>query len=152
MTPANILSVMQLAYNYVQRDLAAAQAAMKTMSAVYNADIGPRMKETAEFLLLLDEANADMEDLLDTHKQLKEQCDFNIRRQKQWRIMACKACIGGADIDDLIQQSFFDLIKPPPTDQELDEELAQLVVRLEAREQAQNEFGTLRQIVLREGT
>lgn len=93
-------------------------------------------------------AQENLDELESTRVELKKSNDLLIRRQKHWRVIACRAVLGLEDRHKLVHHAFIDFISDPPSDEKLDEELHQLTTQLEQFENAQEHYGELRQITL----
>lgn len=141
-----VLDVVRQAREHVEAELKAAKAAMETMPASLTLQIRDSVRANSELVSELTSAAEYVDEARDKLIRAEQFCDLNLRRQKLWRILACRACIGGAKIKDLIEQAFFDLIREPPPEEELDKQLHELVDRLEEMEKAEAEFGHLRSI------
>ncbi len=102
----------------------------------------------AALLLALDDSVTELESLVERVVVAEASVKRQVRFQKLWRVLACRACLGAAKVEDLIQQAFRDFIKDPPTEEKLDADLAEVTARLEEYEKAEAEFGTLRRIDL----
>ncbi len=143
---SHVKSTLQEARNYIRSGLADFQAAAKLAPDLITQEKWESVIVAANLLLQMDEACEDLDDVAQQLTAARAEMKRQIRIQKQWRIMACRVCLGGAKTQDLLNRAFRDLITEPATDEQLDAELHELVERLELKEQAAADFGPLREI------
>lgn len=141
-----VMDAVNRTRDHLESELKAVKLALESMPTSMTAKVREEVQTLIELVSDLTSAAEYVDEARDKLIHAERTCDLNIRRQKLWRILACRACIGGAKISDLIQQAFFDLIREPPSEEELDKQLHAVTERLEEMERAETEFGHLRPI------
>jgi len=144
-------AALSLAHTKIKMELEAMMRMLREIPAQVAPRIVDAMPEYVELLSVLDHAISEVEDAKEEVADLEKRCDLYLRRQKQWRVLACRAIMGEAHGAELKHQAFKDFISDPPDHNTLDDQLHALVERLEAMESAAEEFGELRSIMIDKG-
>lgn len=92
------------------------------------------VKDHTFALSVCNSAIEQINDLFKHDREREKNFDLAVRRQKLWRVMATRACLGGTTVEHLMHQAFVDLIADPPTHEVLDKDLHELVERIEELE------------------
>lgn len=146
------LEVIRVGLKEAQRllrdELAAMLKCMTEVPSKFAIKVVEEMAAYNESLATIELGLERTDEVLAEWKIEQQKFDRNLRLQKKWRIIACKACLGHTRDDELVGEAFRDLITDPPSHEKLDAQLAELADRMEASQQATEQFGALRNIVL----
>jgi len=126
-------NILTLAANRFKKEV----EAMLQLGAVAPSIVANNLDKIHDLHELAVELEDLRESLLDIQQALKEEKtrrEISMRWQKHWRVVACKACMGCSNIDQLLAEAFYELIRDPPTDDELDNELSLIADKLEELE------------------
>ncbi len=139
---------LKAAHAHIREGLLQIHEAMKLAPTLVTRESLEVVRPGAALLLALDDSVTELDGLVERVVVAEASVKRQIRFQKMWRVLACRACLGAVRVEELINRAFRDFISDPPSEEQLDADLEDVVRRLESFEEATAEFGTLRSIVL----